>query len=48
MLGWREVPIDESACGVAARASAPHIAQLFVGAAGTGWPTGTPSSASST
>ena len=36
LLGWREVPIDESACGVGARASAPHIAQLFVGAAGDG------------
>ena len=36
LIGWREVPIDESACGVAAAASAPHIAQLFVGAAGDG------------
>ena len=36
VIGWREVPIDESASGVAARASAPHIAQLFVGAAGDG------------
>ncbi|HEU0024356.1 MAG TPA: glutamate synthase large subunit, partial [Thermoleophilaceae bacterium] len=36
VLGWREVPIDERACGVGARASAPHIAQLFVGASGDG------------
>ena len=36
LIGWREVPIDESACGVAATRSAPHIAQLFVGAAGDG------------
>jgi glutamate synthase domain-containing protein 2/glutamate synthase domain-containing protein 1/glutamate synthase domain-containing protein 3 len=32
VLGWRDVPIDESACGTAARRTAPHIAQLFVGA----------------
>ena len=31
-LGWREVPVAESACGSAARACAPRIAQLFVGA----------------
>ena len=32
MLGWREVPVNEAACGVSARAVAPRIAQLFVGA----------------
>ena len=34
VLGWREVPVNEGACGVSAsRAVAPRIAQLFVGAA---------------
>ena len=32
LLGWREVPIDDSACGVGAKRTAPHIAQVFVGA----------------
>ena len=32
VLGWREVPVAEGACGTAARAHAPRIAQLFVGA----------------
>ena len=32
VLGWREVPVDPGACGTAARASSPHVAQLFVGA----------------
>jgi glutamate synthase (NADPH/NADH) large chain len=31
VLGWREVPVDESAAGMAARASMPHIAQVFIG-----------------
>ncbi|NLT06207.1 MAG: glutamate synthase large subunit [Solirubrobacterales bacterium] len=31
-LGWREVPVDQDACGRTAAAAAPHIAQLFVGA----------------
>jgi glutamate synthase (NADPH) large chain len=35
VLGWRDVPIDEAACGPGARAVMPHMAQLFVaGAAG--------------
>jgi glutamate synthase (NADPH) large chain len=32
VLGWREVPVAEGACGTTARACAPRIAQLFVGA----------------
>ncbi len=32
VLGWRDVPVNESACGTAARASSPHVMQLFVGA----------------
>ncbi len=32
VLGWRDVPVAEAACGTAARACAPRIAQLFVGA----------------
>jgi glutamate synthase domain-containing protein 2/glutamate synthase domain-containing protein 1/glutamate synthase domain-containing protein 3 len=32
VIGWREVPVVEDACGSSARACAPHIAQLFVGA----------------
>ena len=32
VLGWREVPVDLSACGRTAAACAPHVAQLFVGA----------------
>ncbi len=32
VLGWREVPVNEAACGISARAVAPRIAQLFVGA----------------
>src|SRR5918995_949312 len=32
VLGWREVPVAEGACGSAARACAPRIAQLLVGA----------------
>ena len=32
VLGWREVPVNEAACGSASRAVAPRIAQLFVGA----------------
>jgi len=35
VLGWRDVPVDEGACGPGARAVKPHLAQLFVaGAAG--------------
>jgi glutamate synthase (NADPH/NADH) large chain len=35
VLGWREVPYDEQACGAGARAVLPELAQLFVaGAAG--------------
>jgi glutamate synthase domain-containing protein 1 len=34
VLGWREVPVNEGACGSASRAVAPRIAQLFVGAGG--------------
>jgi glutamate synthase domain-containing protein 2/glutamate synthase domain-containing protein 1/glutamate synthase domain-containing protein 3 len=32
VLGWREVPVNEGACGSASRAVAPRVAQLFVGA----------------
>ena len=31
-LGWREVPVDTSACGEEALASLPQIAQIFVNA----------------
>ena len=31
LLGWREVPVDESAPGPLAQESAPYIAQVFVG-----------------
>jgi glutamate synthase (NADPH) large chain len=30
VLGWREVPVDESACGTGALEVLPHLAQLFV------------------
>ncbi|MCL2582364.1 MAG: glutamate synthase large subunit [Streptosporangiales bacterium] len=30
VLGWRDVPVDEAACGPSARAVQPHMAQLFV------------------
>jgi glutamate synthase domain-containing protein 1 len=33
VLGWRDVPVAEGACGTTARECAPRIAQLFVGAA---------------
>src|SRR5262245_43123126 len=33
VLGWRDVPVVDEACGSSARACRPHIAQLFVGAA---------------
>ena len=32
VLGWREVPVVDEACGTAARAVAPRIEQLFIGA----------------
>jgi glutamate synthase domain-containing protein 2/glutamate synthase domain-containing protein 1/glutamate synthase domain-containing protein 3 len=32
VLGWRDVPVDPSACGRTAAQCAPHTAQLFVGA----------------
>nr|MBA2439775.1 glutamate synthase subunit alpha [Thermoleophilaceae bacterium] len=32
VLGWREVPVDETACGEGALRTAPHVAHLFVGA----------------
>ena len=32
LLGWREVPIDDRACGEGAKRTAPHIAQVFAGA----------------
>jgi glutamate synthase (NADPH/NADH) large chain len=35
VLGWRDVPVKEAACGAGAREVLPHLAQLFVsGAAG--------------
>jgi glutamate synthase domain-containing protein 2/glutamate synthase domain-containing protein 1/glutamate synthase domain-containing protein 3 len=33
VLGWRDVPVDDEHCGVAASAVAPVIRHLFVGAA---------------
>jgi glutamate synthase (NADPH) large chain len=30
VLGWREVPVEDEACGTTARAVAPRIEQLFV------------------
>ena len=35
VLGWRDVPVNEAACGAGAREALPHLAQLFV-AAGAG------------
>jgi glutamate synthase (NADPH) large chain len=32
VLGWREVPVVDEACGTSARAVAPRIEQLFIGA----------------
>jgi glutamate synthase (NADPH) large chain len=32
VLGWRDVPVAEGACGTTARSVAPRIAQLFVAA----------------
>ena len=32
VLGWRDVPVAESACGTTARSVAPRIAQLFIAA----------------
>jgi glutamate synthase domain-containing protein 2/glutamate synthase domain-containing protein 1/glutamate synthase domain-containing protein 3 len=34
VLGWREVPVAEGACGTTARSVAPRIAQLLIGADG--------------
>ena len=35
VLGWRDVPVNDTACGEGAREVLPHLAQLFVaGAAG--------------
>jgi len=31
LLGWRDVPIDDSVCGPKAHQTQPHIAQLFIG-----------------
>ncbi|MEO7197794.1 MAG: glutamate synthase subunit alpha, partial [Solirubrobacterales bacterium] len=31
-IGWRDVPVDETACGEIARAAAPQIRQLFIAA----------------
>jgi glutamate synthase (NADPH) large chain len=33
VLGWREVPVDQSACGTGALEVLPHLAQLFVAGA---------------
>ncbi|HEV3288064.1 MAG TPA: glutamate synthase central domain-containing protein, partial [Streptosporangiaceae bacterium] len=44
VLGWRDVPHDESCCGRGARAVLPRLAQLFVASAGGG---GTPAAAES-
>ena len=34
VLGWRDVPVKEAACGAGAREALPHLAQLFVSGAG--------------
>lgn len=31
LLGWREVPVDETAPGPVARETAPHVSQVFIG-----------------
>ncbi len=31
-IGWRDVPVDETACGELARACAPQVRQLFIAA----------------
>ena len=31
-IGWRDVPVDETACGELARATAPQVRQLFIAA----------------
>ncbi len=31
LLGWRQVPVNEKACGQSARATRPDIAQVFIG-----------------
>ena len=31
LLGWRDVPVDESKIGIGSRQVAPHIRQLFIG-----------------
>ena len=31
-IGWRDVPVDETACGELARSTAPQVRQLFIGA----------------
>jgi len=30
VVGWRQVPVDETSCGTLARESAPRISQLFI------------------
>ncbi|HEY1818779.1 MAG TPA: glutamate synthase large subunit, partial [Trebonia sp.] len=30
VLGWRDVPVNEAACGAGAREALPHLGQLFV------------------
>lgn len=30
-LGWREIPVDENACGKLARSTRPVVAQIFIG-----------------
>ncbi len=36
LLGWREVPVNTSACGESARATRPVVAQVFIDRAGQG------------
>ena len=31
ILGWRQVPVDDSKIGVSARSTMPHITQVFIG-----------------
>ena len=47
VLGWREVPVDEGACGTR-RAPSRRASRSCSWAPATTWPTRTPSSASST
>src|ERR1700727_2299200 len=36
VLGWRDVPVNETACGAGAREALPYLAQVFVAGGGGG------------